>query len=188
MRIAVPQCRTVTVHTFRGDRSAVAQRVRRALDDEKHCRGPGPSLVDCLLYSGHTGVSTDRDRAIYGFSPDIGRSPLWQAMDRLRNGDAFPGVVSDDTSVFVAAGAHMLKVLTFDIVLPGPSFQTFQRKLSAERKVSRYSYGFPDGDGDCNCTTWLERMALPLLTGSMNEFTGLLGFNMYPRRRFGACI
>ncbi|HEV3440583.1 MAG TPA: hypothetical protein VG122_24725 [Gemmata sp.] len=188
MSKAVPQCRTVTVHTFRGDRSAFGQRVRRALDDEKRGRGPGPSPVDCLLYAGHTGVSTDRDRTIYGFNPDIGGLSLWQAMERLRNGDAFQGVVSDDTHVFVAAAEQGLTVLTFDVVLPNPSFQTFQRKLSAERKVSQYSYGFPDGDGDCNCTTWLERLALPLLTGSMDEFTGLLGFNMYPRRRFGNCM
>ncbi len=68
------------------------------------------------------------------------------------------------------------------------SFRTFRRKLSAEQRATRYSYGFPDGDGDCNCTTWLERLALPLLTGSMDEFAGLLGFNQYPRRRFGFCI
>jgi hypothetical protein len=188
MSTAVPPCRTVTVHAFGGDRSAFGQRVRRALDDEKHGRGLGPSTVDCLLYAGHAGVSTDRDRAIYGFNPDIGGLPLGQAMERLRNGEAFAGVVSDDTHVFIAAARQGLNVLSFDVILPGASFQTFRRKLSAERRASRYSYGFPDGDGDCNCTTWLERLGLPLLTGSMDEFTDLLGINLYPRRRFGYCV
>jgi len=109
-------------------------------------------------------------------------------MQRLRNGDAFPGIVVDDTQVFAEATQHRLKVQTFDVILPDPDFQDFERKLIAERTKSRYTYGFPNGDGDCNCTTWLERLALPLLSGNMDEFTGLLGFSNYPRRRFGQCV
>jgi hypothetical protein len=136
---------------------------------------------------GHTGVSTDWDKAIYGFSPDFGQLPISQGMQRLRNGDAFPGVVVDDTQVFTEARKHRLKVQSFDVILPDPAFQDFEQKLTAEQKKSRYTYGFPNGDGDCNCTTWLERMGLPLLSGSMDEFTGLPGFSLYPRRRFGQC-
>jgi hypothetical protein len=51
-----------------------------------------------------------------------------------------------------------------------------------------YSYGFPNGDGDCNCTTWLERLDLPLLTGRMDEFVGLRGISANPSRRFGWCV
>lgn len=157
------------------------------LDDEKHGRGAGPSVLDCLLYSGHTGVSAEMDTTIYGFNPDTGTLKSWQAMQSLRNGDAFPGVVRDDTQVFSSAAKQRLKVLTFAVILPDPGFQVFQGLLSEERKQSRYSYGFPDGDGDCNCTTWLERLALPLLTGSMDEFTSLPGFAHFPKRRFGRC-
>ncbi len=183
-----PQCRMVTVHTFQGDHSRFGQRVRKALDDDMNGQGPGPSVVDCLLYAGHAGVSTDRDTIIYGFNPNVGKHPLWQAMYNLRNGDAYPGIVLDDSSVFAAAEQHGLTVLTFDVILPDPRFKAFQRKLNAERKRSRYSYGFPNGDGDCNCVTWLERLALPLLTGTLGEFTGLPGFKLYPRRRFGYCV
>jgi hypothetical protein len=105
----------------------------------------------------------------------------------LKRGDAFPGIVRDDTSVFSTAARQGIKVLTFDVVLPDPAFLVFQGLLAQEKKQSRYSYGFPDGDGDCNCTTWLERLALPLLSGSMDEFTSLPGFRHYPRRRFGRC-
>ena len=53
--------------------------------------------------------------------------------------------------------------------------------------MSRFTYGFPDGNGDCNCVTWLERLGLPLLTGRMNELFGLPGIVSYPTRRFGEC-
>jgi len=141
-----------------------------------------------LLYAGHTGVSTDSDEAIYGFNPDAGGLPICRVMQSLRNGDAFPGLVRDDTSVFAAAKRHRLKVLTFDVILAEPSFQAFESALRSEERKSQYKYGYPNGDGDCNCTTWLERLALPLLTGSMDEFTSLSGFSSYPTRRFGHCI
>jgi len=184
----VPVCRTVTVHTFRGDRTAAfTKRLFGALDDERNGRGPGPSRVECLLFAGHTGVSTDSDQAIYGFNPDGSKDPTWRVMDNLRNALAYPGVVLDDTAVFSAAGKQGLTVLAFDAILPQPGFQVFQGKLTSERKGSRYSYGFPDGDGDCNCATWLERLGLPLLTGRMDEFTTVAGVVAQARRRFGLC-
>ena len=106
---AVPQCRIVTVHLFRGNRGALGQKVRKALDDEQYGRGPGPSLTECLLYAGHTGVTTDPNRAIiYGFNPFFGKTPLWQAMQRMRNGAAFPGNVTNDTLVFAEAQKRVL--------------------------------------------------------------------------------
>ncbi len=108
-------------------------------------------------------------------------------MQRLKSGDAFPGLVRDDTHVFSAAAKQGLSVLTFDVVLPEPGFLVFQGLLADEKKQSRYSYGFPNGDGDCNCTTWLERLALPLLIGIMDEFAALPGLRQHPRRRFGRC-
>ena len=113
---------------------------------------------------------------------DRGTDPIWQRMNRLRSGDAYSGIVRDDTAVFTAAQGHGLTVLRFDVALSPPSFRTIRRKLTAERRHSRYSYGFPDGDGDCNCTTWIERLGLPLLTGAW--------MNLRPsralRRRCGA--
>jgi len=183
-----PVCRTVTVHTFRGDRTKpFRQHVFGALDDERNGRGPGPSRVECLLFAGHTGVSTDEDKGVYGFNPDGGKDPMWRVMDTLRNGRAYPGVVVDDTAVFAAAGNHGLSVLTFAVILPQPAFQAFRRKLGSERKNSPYTYGFPDGDGDCNCTTWLERLGLPLLTGRVDEFTTVWGVVAQAGRRFGLC-
>ena len=148
----------------------------------------GPTPAECQLFVGHTGVSTDGGATIYGFNPDGSRVPVWQLMDRLKNGDAFPGLVRDDAAVFAAARKHGLTLLSFDVILPDPRFQDFKTTLDAERQRSQYSYGFPNGDGDCNCTTWLERLGLPLLTGRMDEFIGLSGFSTNPRRRFGLCV
>jgi hypothetical protein len=100
-------------------------------------------------------------------------------------GQARSGATS--TARLMMNSATGLEVLAFDVILPEPAFQVFQSLLMDERKQSRYRYGFPDGDGDCNCTTWLERLALPLLTGNMEEFTALPGFLHYSRRRFGRC-
>jgi hypothetical protein len=189
MSSTAPPCRTITVFAFRGDHSrAFAPRFLRALDDEKQHRGPGPSALECLLFAGHTGVSTDGGTTIYGLNPDGGGLPVWQVMDGLKNGAAFPGVVRDDTAVFSAARNHGLAVGSFEVIVPEPRFQDFVARLDGERKNSQYSYGFPNGDGDCNCITWLERMGPPLLTGRMDELISLRGIVTSPRRRFGECV
>jgi hypothetical protein len=189
MNSAMPVCRTIKVVAFRGDHSrAFAAAFLRALDDAKNGRGPCPTVLVSLLFAGHTGVSTDGGKTVYGFNPDPGRIPLWQVLDRLKNGDAFPGVVHDDTAVFSAAAKHGLTVQSFEVIVPDPRFQHFVGRLDGERQNSQYTYGFPNGDGDCNCTTWLERLGLPLLTGRMDEFISLPGIVTYPSRRFGQCV
>lgn len=185
----IPVCRTIKIVAFHGDRSrAFAATFLNSLDHAKIGRGAGPTVLDCLIFAGHTGVSTDGGTTIYGFNPDGGRVPVWQWMDHLKNGDAIPGIVRDDTAVFSLAGKHGRTVQSFEVILPDPRFQDFVRRLDGERKNSQYSYGYPNGDGDCNCTTWLERLGLPLLTGRMDEFLGLPGIVISPSRRFGACV
>jgi hypothetical protein len=189
MSRSVPNCRTIQVILFQGDRSgAFGARMKRELDDQKSGRGPGPTALDGLFLVGHTGVSTDGATTIYGFNPDATGVPLWDLMERLKNGEAFPGVVTDDTAVFSAAASRGLVVMSFKIILPDPHFQDFRDRLDDERSTSKYTYGYPNGDGDCNCTTWLERLGLPLLSGHMSEFAGLRGISLYPNRRFGQCV
>jgi hypothetical protein len=89
MSNTVPPCRTITVCAFRGDRSRIfAKTFQRAIDHERHARGPGPALLDCLIRVAHTGVSTDRGTTIYGFHPDDMGVPVWQLVDGLKNGTA----------------------------------------------------------------------------------------------------
>jgi hypothetical protein len=149
----------------------------------------GPSIEMCLLYAGHTGVSIDQGRTIYGFNPDFpSNRRISDLVDDLAAGLAFPGKVTDDTTIFGAANKHGLNVLSFDVLFPDASFSEFEQTLKNEINGSRYRYGFPDGNGDCNCTTWLERIGLPLMTGRMHEFTGLSEIRSCPSRRFGECI
>jgi hypothetical protein len=186
--IKVPICQTIKVLAFRGDRSrSFAAAFQSKLDDEKNRTGPGPTIQECLLFAGHAGVSTDGGTTIYCFNPDGTGVPLWQLLNRLKNGDRFPGLVRDDASVFLAAQKLRVTQVSFDIIVPDPTFQSFRRSLDAERRKSQYYYGFPNGDGDCNCTTWLERLGLPLLTGRMDELVNLSGVSFYPSRRFGLC-
>jgi hypothetical protein len=182
-------CRPVTVLAFAGDRSRpFVARVFAALVDGMNGRGPGPSTLECLLLAGHAGVSTDAGLTIAGFNPDAGGLLAWQVMQGLQNGEAFPGIVTDDTGIFTAASQHGLAVEAFDVLLPEPAFQLFVAVLGRERQSSQHSYGFPNGDGDCNCITWIERLGLPLLTGRMDEFIGLPGRVSHPSRRFGRCL
>jgi hypothetical protein len=185
----VQPCRPVTVLAFAGDRSGpFVARIFPALRNGGSGRGSGPSALECLLLAGHAGISTDGGAAIIGFNPDAGGLAAWKVVDGLRNGDAFPGIVTDDTGIFTAARRHGLAVEAFDVLLPEPAFQLFVAALGRERQNSQYSYGFPDGDGDCNCVTWIERLGLPLLTGRMDEFIALPGRASNPSRRFGQCL
>ena len=188
MSNVVPTCRTAKVFAFRGDRGPFGAAILKALEDARKQIGPSPNLIDCLLWAGHTGVSTDLGATIYGFNPVGGRIQIWQLMEALDNGDAFPGIVTDDTGVFYSARNQGLSVLSFDVILPDPKFQRFEQTLDNERQQSQYEYGFPDGNGDCNCTTWLERMGLPLLTGRMSEFVRVSGVAAQVSRRFGLCV
>ncbi len=189
MSNTAPICNTIHVVLFRGVRSAAfGGQIVRALKEQKKGIGAGPSALDCFLLAGHAGVSTDRGTTIYGFNPEATGIPRWELMERLKNGDSFPGIVKDDTAVFSAAGTHGLLVNSFRVLLPNPRFQEFQGRLDEEQQASQYTYGYPNGDGDCNCVTWLERLGLPLLSGRMDEFSGLRGILLYPSRRFGQCV
>lgn len=138
---AVPPCRAIRVFAFRGDRSrAFAGAFLQALDSEKR-GGHGPSLARCLLYAGHTGVSIDEGKTIYGFHPDAGKLAVWQVLKRLKSGDAFPGLVRDDTALFRAARKRNLGLISFDVVFPQPVFRVFEKRLGGERKASNYRYG-----------------------------------------------
>ncbi len=178
---AVLPCRIITVVTFLGDRShAFVRSFLRAVDDEKNGRGPGPYRLDCLFYTGHMGVSTDGSKAVYAFNPDVGNLPVWQVMERLKRGEALLGIVRDDTAVFAAAVKHGLAIVSIDVLVPNASFQDFQAVLAAEQRQSRFTYGFPDGNGDCNCITWLERIGLPLLTGALVNSASCLESSRLP--------
>ena len=167
MSSTVPACRTINVVAFRGDRSrAFAAAVLGALDDEKNGRGPGASVLDCLLFAGHTGVSLDGGTTIYGFNPDGGGNPVWHLLNGLKNGDGFPGVVRGDTGVFTAAQNHGLQLLAFEVILPDPRFQDFQRALDAERRIdfSRTAWALTAAMGKSTSARRLQSLGITVVT------------------------
>jgi hypothetical protein len=52
----------------------------------------------------------------------------------------------------------------------------FERKLSSEQKKSRYTFGFPNGNGECNCATCLERLAFARVPATRALYTRRGGF------------
>ena len=102
-------CRPVTVLAFVGDRSQpFVARVLAALVDGMNGSSPGPSPLECVFLAGHAGVSTDAGLSILGFNPNAGGLPAWQVLQGLQSGEAFPGIVTDDTGIFTAASQHGL--------------------------------------------------------------------------------
>jgi hypothetical protein len=186
----VPQCRSIKVFAFHGDRTKVfLKRFYQKLADEKNGTGPGPTPDECLRFAGHTAVSIDGGATRFGLHPNPDPAlKIWQVMDSLMNGDRFDSIVHEDTAVFAMATQHQLPEETVEIRVPDACFRGFESTLDAEKKGSQYTYSFPDGMGDCNCVTWLERLGLPLLSGSMDEFIDLLKYTAYRSRRFGECV
>src|SRR6266446_9669683 len=114
-----PVCRTVQVIGFRGGCSKpFATNFHRQLHEARSGRNQGPSLLDCVLYAGHAGISTDDSTTVYGFNPVSGSVPVWQVFDELSDGHAFPGIVTDDTPVFSAAQSRGWEVISFNVVVP----------------------------------------------------------------------
>jgi hypothetical protein len=182
-------CQDVTVFTFRGNRTrAFSSSFLRSLRDQKVNAGPGPSSESCLVHTGHAGIRLAGATTIFGFNPDIGAARACDVFESLKQGRAWPGIVRDDTAIFaVAASKYGLTIQTIRLRLSDSAYIDFKTKLDNEVLKTNYKYGFPDGDGDCNCITWMERLGLPLLTGRMDEFANLPGFAVSPARRFGEC-
>jgi hypothetical protein len=59
---------------------------------------------------------------------------VWQVMERLKRGEALPGIVRDDAAVFAAAVKRGLAIQSFDVLLPDARFQDFQAVLAAEHR------------------------------------------------------
>jgi hypothetical protein len=183
----IPPCETIVVLVLRANRSrSLVKSFQQKLDDERAFR-PGPTVEECLHYLGHSGVSLDGGNTVYGFQPDSTGVPFWQLLSRLKSGDRVQGVVRDDTPVFKSAQSKGNTTYSFEIIFPLARYHDFQVVLDAERQKSQYYYGFPNGDGDCNCVTWLERLGLPLLSGRMSEIASVIGTAHSSRRRFGLC-
>lgn len=187
------KCKRIYLHAFRGDRSRDAMDEFDAkLEDGKTGAGPGPSGVECLLYTGHVGISFDADSPIYAFNPDTGTEPSWQVIENLKKNQAsskpYPGVVTDDTEVFSAAQARGLTVVKLELVYPESKFNEVKQRFEAEKGKSDYHYSFPGRAGDCNCATWPRKLGvfIPEGSGRMKLYVEELEKTGSPRK-MGVC-
>ncbi|QTH15038.1 hypothetical protein C4C32_03780 [Pseudomonas corrugata] len=78
--------RTVSLYGFRG-----AGSTSDLLAESTH-----PYVI-----TGHVGYSLDGGKTIYGFGPSVSEGmSAYEAIQSLRNGTSYPGVISDDTFIF----------------------------------------------------------------------------------------
>lgn len=181
-------CQEIQVHAYQGRRDGLFQsQFRDKLQDDFKGTGPAPSREECLLYAGHAAVSLDGGRTLWGFNPDGGSLKAAGLINQLQNRQAFPGVVLDDTSAFRLARKHNVRIDVLRLFFPPPFFAEFEQRIQSEQSRSRYTYSFPNGEGDCNCLTWIERIGIPLFSGQMLEFMDSLKSVGYRDRRFGDC-
>jgi hypothetical protein len=163
-------CRRIYLHAFRGDRSKEGvQAFKDKLKAEQSGQGPGPTLTECLLYTGHVGISFEAKSPIYGFNPKISEGPVYAAIDALKNKKGYPGEVTDDTDAFNQTSQP---VYTIEYVMPKSQYDEIKAEFDKERAKSEFDYSFPNGGGDCNCATWPARIGIPLPegTGQMKEY------------------
>lgn len=117
---------------------------------------------ECLLYSGHAGISFDSPaRTIFGFNPATGEDSAFAVFERLKGKGAYPGVVTDDTSAFELARQRGVEVVVKEITVTEAEYEKIRSAFAKEQAKSSHSYGFP-GAGDCNCATWPAKIGLPI--------------------------
>src|SRR5258708_2617838 len=110
------------------------------MDNDRNRGIGGPSIETCLLYAGHTGVSIDQRKTIYGFNPDPPMNRrIFDVMDDRAAGLAFRGIVRDDFSIFEGGAKHGLNVLSFEVLSPEANFAVFEQSLQDEIKGTRHA-------------------------------------------------
>ena len=168
-------CKRIYLHAFRGDRSTeFLVAFKRKIADAKQHGLPGPSEVECLVYTGHVGLSFEADSPILGFNPETGSDPIWLVFDKLKgtadvSKASYPGRITDDTAVFDAAKQRGLTVVKTEYVYPESQYNAIKQQFDQHRAGTSLQYNFPGGSGDCNCATFPAQIGIPV-----PEATGIL--------------
>lgn len=184
-------CRRIYLHAFRGDRSDEGRReFKQSLRDNEARNGMGPSAIECLLYTGHVGISFNAQAPIYGYNPDTGSTPGWQVINSLKapgSQKPFPGVITDDTAAFHQARSRGLEYKMIEYVYPKSKYDEIKRKFKAAKRSTGLTYSFPGQGGDCNCATWPARIGIdiPSTNGNMRAYMAAIAPSEV--RREGDC-
>ncbi|CAH0446079.1 hypothetical protein LMG9673_04749 [Ralstonia pseudosolanacearum] len=157
----------ITLYGFRGAGST---------QDLLAADAPHPYVV-----TGHVGYSFDGGQQIFGFGPKVpvGMS-VYDAVQSLRNGANYPGIITDDTALFrsvaenpaVGRGGVPQVVIQQKIPVSQADFDAIKAAHDAvgiNNPINNVSYGFP-GKNVCtfNCATFPSSLGIPIPEASGN--------------------
>ncbi|NWD72291.1 hemagglutinin repeat-containing protein, partial [Pseudomonas gingeri] len=142
------------------------------------------------VVTGHVGYSFDGGKTIYGFGPSVPEGmPAYDAIQSLRGGVSYPGVISNDTSIFesvannpvLGRGGAPQTVYQQQISVSQAQFDAIQAahdSIGVGNPMGDVLYGFPAKGGavpvDCyfNCATFPSSLGIPIpeSTGAMRTY------------------
>lgn len=132
--------------------------------------------TDPLIYAGHIGISFDRGKTIYGFTPFAPGLSNTEAIEVLKQHQSFPGQVLDDTSLFhraqnLAEQGYRTQVYVQSISVSKADFARIKEQVLNELSsgpLPNKRYAFPGPEGCFNCATWPSSHGIPIPESSGN--------------------
>lgn len=185
-------CKRIYLHAFQGARDAPSMAAfLLSMEIHKENGTQGPSAEECLLYTGHVGVSFNAKSPIYGFNPDTGDLPGWKVIEQLKDKKSsfapYPGIVTDDSVVFNMAKAKKLDYRILEYVFPESQYNLIYAAFNKARAKTGLTYSFPGQGGDCNCATWPQTIDIPIPAASGIMRIYIKSFNDNDVKRMGEC-
>ncbi|WPB78299.1 hypothetical protein KYC5002_03900 [Archangium violaceum] len=175
----------IYLHAFRGNRNKeFIGEFNSKLAAKKNNEGPGPEEWECLVYTGHVGVSFEALKPIYGFNPNTGDDPVHVVMANLKAQKAYPGKVTDDTKAFDEAAKKQLEIVSIEYVCSKEAYNEIKAAFDKEKGATKLCYSFPTGAGDCNCATWPVNIGVPLPSANGNMVHYIEAMKESPKRRY----
>ena len=177
-----------------GDEAADLLRAAGRVEDarEAECvieiygfRGAGTTAeefieIEALIYAGHVGISFDRGKTIYGFTPHAPDLSSAEIIETLKRKKSFPGQVLDDTAIFhraqdLAEQGYRTQVYVQSIPVPNTDFNRIRKQVLGEVGGSPLvgkRYAFPGPKGCYNCATWPASHGIPIPepTGQLRDY------------------
>ncbi len=181
--VQVKPFKRIYLHAFTGarDNKSLAK-FKDLVKQHELENSKGPDVDELLLYTGHVGVSFDKKKPIFGFNPDVGDEAGWEVLKNLKDftiTEPYPGIVTDDTSVFRKATGRKLNYKVLIYLYTEIEYQKVYKKFQSEKINTKYTYSFPRKGGDCNCATWPAKIGIPIPSndGSMKVYITTFNHN-----------
>lgn len=175
----------IYLQAFRGNRDKVYMGMFDSkLEQSRNNEGPGPTEWECLVYTGHVGVSFEALKPIYGFNPSTGDDPVHVVMENLKARKAYPGKVTDDTPAFDLGSSHGLETIRIEYVCSEEAYNKIKAAFDKEKSSTELHYSFPNGNGDCNCATWPANIGVPIPSADGNMRMYMKAMQDAPKRKY----